>query len=86
MQVYSTDHAATDNNHGLGNLRHLEILIAIDDVAIVKRDQGRAGGFRPGRDNNFFRLVIGLATHPGHTKAVGACETGKAGENFDSVA
>src|SRR4029077_5614575 len=84
--VLDADHSATHNDHGLGNLRHLQNLIAIDDGLVVERDQRRDGRLRASGDNDVTRFKLGLSPGTRHLHVVRIEKAGGSRDDVDAVA
>ena len=68
--ILDADDSAAHNDHGLGNHRHLQNLIAVDDGRVVERDQGRDGGFRARGENDVACFKLDLSARARHLHVV----------------
>ena len=84
--ILDADDSAADDNHGLGNHRHLQNLIAVDDGRVVERDQGRDGGFRARGENDVARFKLDLSARARHLHVVRIQKAGGSRHDFDTVA
>ena len=84
--VLNANHAAANYNHGLGNFRHAEDLIAVDDGAVVERHQRRDGRLGAGREDDVLGFVFLLASRAADLDAARIEKARGAGDDVDAVA
>jgi hypothetical protein len=84
--VFDADDPTTDHDHGFGNLRDAEDLVAVDDSAAVERDERRLGGLGAGGDDDVVGFVFGLAARAFDLHPVRIEKTGGAGNDVDAIA
>ncbi len=85
-RVFDADDAAAHHDHRFRNLRHIQHLVAIDDVAAVDRHFRRRGRLGAGRDDNVFGAESLLLTRVGYPHRVRIDKTRDAGDQLDIVA
>jgi hypothetical protein len=84
--VLNANDAATDDDHGLGNLGDAENLVAINDGGAIERDERRFGGLGTGGDDDVVSFEFGLAARAFDLNAMRIEEAGGAGDDVDAVA
>ncbi len=84
--VFDANHAAAHHHQGLGDLRHLQDLIAVQNGAPVDGDLRRDGGLGADRDDHIFRVAFGGAGQSGDAHGMGVDERGRAEQDIDAVA
>src|SRR5216683_915479 len=84
--VLDADDAAAHHDQRFGDFRHLQNLVAVDDVAVVEGNQRRFRGLGAGGDDDLGGFVVALAAHADHVDVRGVGKAGHAGDDLDAVA
>src|SRR5579871_6085029 len=85
-RIFHADYAAAHHNQRLRNLRHLQHLVAVDNVAVVEGHERRNRRLGTGRDYNVLCLVFRLSARAHHANFVRVDKTRHAVQHFNAVA
>ncbi len=83
--VFHADNAAAHDDQRLGQVGHLQDLIAVDDAAAVEGNLRRLGRLGAGGDHNRFGFVVGLSDGADDAQMKGIDELRHAGDQLDAV-
>ena len=84
--VLDANDSAADHDQRFRNIRHLQNLVAVDDVSIVEWNERRVRGLGSRRDDDVGGFIFRLVARADHADVVRIDEAGHTGEHFDAVA
>ena len=84
--VLDANHAAANDDHGFGNFRHAEDLVAVYDGFVVERNERGDSGLGAGGEDDVVGLEFQLAARTGHLDAMGIEKARDSGDDVDPVA
>ena len=84
--VLDADHSAAHHDEGLGDVLHVQDLVAVDDVAIVIGNLGGHRGLGAGGDDDVLGMVVVRSNQTGNADGMRVDKRGAPGQNLHAVA